>query len=306
VTTEPLQPPGPSDETPAEPLPARAWNAAERKILILFLLVAFVVPLPILFLLHPERVGAQSVWTVLSELQVKSVSALCVVLATWLAGQGQKRPLADYGIPPREIFGGRFWEGAVWGIALLSAILLVLRVTGNFEIQSLALTGKFLYVYALSWALAFFLVAISEEFGFRGYLLFILSRRAGFWRAAFALSAGFGVAHIPNPGETLFGILQVVAIGLFFCFTIRRTGNLWFAVGFHAFWDWAETFVYGAPDSGLIGEGHFLACTFHGPAWLSGGSAGPEGSILALLALVLAAFLVHLRFPRVVYPDRPR
>ena len=305
MSTEPLQPPSPSAETPAEP-PARAWTAADRKTLILFLLVAFVLPVPLLLALQRHHPGGHATLTVQSELLIKGVTALFVVLATWLAGRRQQRPLADYGIPPNGVFGARFWEGAVWGFAMLPAMLLPLRAIGYFQIQSVALDGKQLCVYALAWALAFFLVAISEEFSFRGYPLFLLSRRAGFWRAAFAMSVAFGVAHIPNPGETLMGILQVVAIGLFFCFTIRRTGTLWFAVGFHAFWDWAETFFFGTPDSGLIGEGHFLVTSSHGPSWLTGGTAGPEGSVLSLLALAVFAFLFHLRFPRALYLDRPR
>jgi len=52
--------------------------------------------------------------------------------------------------------------------------------------------------------------------------------------------------------------MQVVATGLLFCLMIRRTGTLWFAVGFHEAWDWAETFFYGTPDSGLLGVGRFL------------------------------------------------
>ena len=38
---------------------------------------------------------------------------------------------------------------------------------------------------------------------------------------------------------------------------------------------------------------------------LTGGSAGPEGSVIAFLVLLLCALLVHLRFPKAVYPDRP-
>jgi uncharacterized protein len=148
-------------------------------------------------------------------------------------------------------------------------------------------------------------VGISEEFAFRGYLLFLGARRARFWRASVATSIGFAVAHIPNPGESLLGILQVLAIGLLFCLTIRRTGSLWFAVGFHAAWDWAQTFFYGTADSGLVGEGHFLNSSAQGPDWLTGVSAGPEGSVFALLVLLICAFLIHWRFPKAIYPDRP-
>jgi membrane protease YdiL (CAAX protease family) len=81
------------------------------------------------------------------------------------------------------------------------------------------------------------------------------------------------------------GILQVIATGLLFSLMIRRTSNLWFAIGFHAAWDWAETFFYGTSESGLLGTGRFLNTSVQGPNWLTGGSARPEGSIFALVVL---------------------
>jgi hypothetical protein len=126
-----------------------------------------------------------------------------------------------------------------------------------------------------------------------------------FWPAALFLSGIFGVAHLGNHGENVLGILQVVATGLLFCLMIRRTGNLWFAIGFHAAWDWAETFFYGTPDSGLLGVGRFLNSSVQGPNWLTGGSAGPEGSVFAFLIILVCAALIHFRFPNAIYPDRP-
>ena len=133
----------------------------------------------------------------------------------------------------------------------------------------------------------------------------LAGRRLRFWPAALILSGLFGFAHIFNPGENAFGIIQVVQIGLIFCLILRRTGNLWFAIGFHAAWDWAETFFYGTPDSGMLGVGRFLNTSVQGPNWLTGGSAGPEGSVIAFLVLLLFALIIHLRFPNAVYPDRP-
>ena len=205
--------------------------------------------------------------------------AFFVALGTWVVARMEKRPLADYGIPPRGLFGIRFWEGLLWGFAMLSAIVLFLRATGDFQIDSVALNGPALLRYALGWGAVFVAVAINEEFAFRGYWLFIMARRLRFWRAALFLSAIFGMAHLLNPGENAFGILQVVVIGLLFCLTIRRTGTLWFAVGFHAAWDWTETFFYGTPDSGLVGVGHYLNTSVNGSKWITGGSAGPEGSV---------------------------
>jgi membrane protease YdiL (CAAX protease family) len=283
----------------------RAWGRADRNRLLIWGGIAFVLPLPFVLALHLLVNRSSSVFTVQSELPTKAITAFFVLLATWAVSRKEKRPLDDYGAPPRQAFGKRFWEGSVWGFAMLSALLLVLRVSGHFQIDSVALTGEAVFRYALGWAAAFLAVSLTEEFGFRGYLLFIVSRRRSFWPAAVILSVAFGAAHLANHGENILGILQVVATGLLFCLTIRRTGNLWFAVGFHAAWDWAETFFYGTPDSGLLGAGRYLNTSVQGPDWLTGGTAGPEGSVIALVLLLFCALLIHIRFPRAIYPDRP-
>lgn len=283
----------------------RTWGRTDRNHLLIWGGIAFVLPLPFILALHLLVNRSSSVYTVQSELPTKAITAFFVLLATWIVSRMEKRPLDDYGAPPRQAFGKRFWEGTVWGFAMLSVILLVLRVSGHFQIDSVALTGEGVFRYALGWAAAFLAVSLTEEFGFRGYLLFIVSRRRSFWPAAVILSVAFGAAHLANHGENVLGILQVVATGLLFCLTIRRTGNLWFAVGFHAAWDWAETFFYGTPDSGLLGVGRYLNTSVQGPDWLTGGTAGPEGSVIALLVLLFAALLIHFRFPKAIYPDRP-
>ena len=83
-------------------------------------------------------------------------------------------------------------------------------------------------------------------------------------------------------------------IGFIFCVSIWLTGSAWWAIGCHAAWDWAETFFYGTADSGRVGTGHFLTTNPAGNALLSGGEAGPEGSLLVLgiMALLLAALIV--------------
>jgi len=283
----------------------RPWGRAERNRLLIWAGIGLILPVPLVFALHLQGKTSDAVFSIRSELPVKALLAFFVALATWIVSRMEKRPLGDYGIPPRGIFGLRFWEGCLWGFAMLSAILLVLRVSGHFQIDSVALAGGAVWRYALGWGAAFLAVAVHEEFAFRGYWLFVFAKRLRFWWAALITSLMFGVAHLGNPGENALGILQVVVIGLLFCLMIRRTGSLWFALGFHAAWDWAETFFYGTPDSGLLGVGRYLNSSVQGPRWLTGGSAGPEGSVIAFVVVLLCALLVHLRFPRAVYPDQP-
>lgn len=295
-------PNGPNAARSGQP---QAWGRSDRKRLLVWVGIAFIPPAATLLAWHFAFGWSVPVFSVQSELPLKAIMAIFVLLATWIVSRREKRPLDDYGIPPRQAFGGKFWEGSVWGFAMLSAILLALWASGHFRIDSVALAGTPVFRWAFGWGITFLAVSWHEEFAFRGYWLFTMSRRMRFWPAALLLSVIFGVAHLGNHGENVLGILQVVATGLLFCLMIRRTGTLWFAVGFHAAWDWAETFFYGTPDSGRLGTGRFLNTSVHGPNWLTGGSAGPEGSVFALVILLFCAGLIHFRFPKAIYPDRP-
>jgi len=117
---------------------------------------------------------------------------------------------------------------------------------------------------------------------------------SNFWQAAWVTSTAFGYFHTGNGGENWIGIVAAAFIGFVFCVSVRVTGSAWWAIGCHTAWDWAETYFYGTADSGLLTKGHFLSTTLSGnPLW-SGGSDGPEGSLLALgiVLLLLAVLLI--------------
>jgi hypothetical protein len=118
--------------------------------------------------------------------------------------------------------------------------------------------------------------------------------RSAFWQAAWVTSTLFGFIHTGNGGENWIGIFAAALIGFVFCVSVYVTGSAWWAIGCHAAWDWAETFFYGTPDSGMVAPGHFLKTSFAGKEFWSGGADGPEGSILVLgvILLLLAALLV--------------
>jgi hypothetical protein len=200
-------------------------------------------------------------------------------------------------LPAAGAFGARFWQGAAWGISMITAVILLLRAFGGFSFGELALQGPAIWRYAAIWGVVFLSVGFFEEFQFRGYAQFTLCTGLGFWPAATVLSAAFGAIHLVNPGESKIGGLSVFVIAMFFCLTLRRTGSLWFAVGMHAAFDWGETFLYSVPDSGLVAPGHLLNSSLHGPAWLTGGSVGPEGSVMAFAVTALAAAIFAWAYP---------
>jgi membrane protease YdiL (CAAX protease family) len=117
-----------------------------------------------------------------------------------------------------------------------------------------------------------------------------LASGIGFWPAAIASAVYFGYSHHNNTGEDWIGLFNAGFFGLFQCFLLRRTGNRWFPIGVHAAFDWSETYFYGVADSGQKLPGHLFESTTSGVPWLSGGTVGPEGSVLAT-ALVAAMWL---------------
>ena len=116
---------------------------------------------------------------------------------------------------------------------------------------------------------------------------------ATFWQAAWLTSTLFGYIHTFNHGEVSVGIFSAAEIGFLCCVSIRLLGSAWWAIGFHAAWDWMQTYFYGTPDSGLAPKGSLFTTSPSGTAYWSGGSAGPEGSVLVIpvVFLVLIALV---------------
>jgi len=240
--------------------------------------------------------GAQS-FTASFVLIQEGILVISLFVAALIMSKIERRPMAQYGLPASKAFRSRFWLGSVWGFLAISATMLLIAALHGFSFGSVALSGRALVGYALAWAIAFLLTGFSEEFLFRGYSQFTLGGGMGFWPAAIFLSLLFGAGHLQNPGEAWPGALAAAYIGFFFCFTLRRTGNIWFAVGLHAAWDYGETFVYGVPDSGFAAPGHLLNSSFHGPRWLTGGKVGPEASIACFVVISLMFLVFHCVYP---------
>jgi uncharacterized protein len=244
---------------------------------------------------------------------VEALSFLAVFLAAWIMSKIEKRPNGDYGLG-RSRAVPNFLLGLVWGLVFLSLLVLVLRVSGLLVFDSRLLFGGAIFRYGFLWFLGFLTVGLLEEYLTRGYLLFTLARglsgiyswvfktphskALGFWSAAIALSALFGLSHHSNPGESPVGLFSAGAAGLVWCYSLWRTGTLWWGIGFHATWDWAQSFLYCVPDSGLLTAQRLMASHHVGSPLLSGGTTGPEGSIYILPLLALMAVVIRFTLPR--------
>lgn len=208
--------------------------------------------------------------------------------------------MGEYGLPVRNagIFS-RFIRGYIfWGFLPLTLLLLLMRALHMFYFGSVTLHGIQIFSWAGVWGLLFILVGVHEEYLLRGYALYTLAEGIGFWPASVVLASVFAILHTFNPGEARIGIIMTAVFALFVSVTLRFTGNLWMAAGLHAGWDWGQSYFYGTPNSGLVLPGRLLTSHTQGPEWLTGGSVGPEGSVLTLVLLVVMAVLFALVYRR--------
>jgi uncharacterized protein len=232
-----------------------------------------------------------------------------IALLTWAMCRIDRTPFSSYGLSLSSGWATLFAQGVVWGIVPSIAIVIPIWLAGGCTFHGLALPPGLLFTSALLWALAFLGVGFAEEFTFRGYALQTLGEGIGFWPAAIVMSFLFGLVHlIFKPDEGWIDPLSVSLYGLFWCFTLRRTGTLWSAIGFHAASDYADMVVFAEPNTGNGGKalpGHLLDVQFHGPAWLTGGPRGTEASLLVFAVLAALFYLFDRTYPKKLCAPTP-
>ena len=222
---------------------------------------------------------------------IELASFLGLLAATMIMTRIEHKPLIFYGLE-----GSRrsvhFLYGLLFGIIALSALVGALNVCGYLVFDGQQMFGKDALLYALGWGIAFLFVGLFEEYFMRGYMMVTLTRGIGFWWSALAFSVLFGCSHLGNHGESPVGIIAAALVGFVFCISLWYLKSLWWAIGFHASWDWAESYFWGTADSGRLAQGHLFAVHPQGNILFSGGATGPEGSLLILPLLLLIAALM--------------
>jgi len=205
----------------------------------------------------------------------------------------EHKPLISYGLEGTRR-PASFIYGTLSGFFALSLLVFALNLCGVLCFDGRAAFDWNAVSYAFAWGAAFLLVGLYEEYLMRGYLQSTMTRGIGFWWSAILLSAAFGCLHIFNKGESSVGIFTAALVGLIFCISLWYLKQLWWAIGFHASWDWSQSYLWGTADSGKLTQGHFFSVHPQGNIYLSGGATGPEGSVMAIPLLLLIAVIMLL------------
>jgi len=229
----------------------------------------------------------------LSELAGKSlqgVVTICLIIAGYIAVVNlvEKRPVVELGL---SRLGRDATMGLLGGLMAMSLVLITLWLAGAYTISTVAPSSGL-----LTGVIWIFLLALLEEILFRGVLYRVCEEHLGTLVALLVSALVFGGLHIFNDNANLVSVVSASLGGLFIGLFFTLTGRLWLPIFFHAGWNLAQT-LGGIPLSGTEAFGRWLDSALAGPDWLTGGTFGPENSVVTL-ALCLAILLVCFRLAR--------
>jgi membrane protease YdiL (CAAX protease family) len=215
-----------------------------------------------------------------------TVAALAVSVYGWVVRRTEHRPASDVA---REGAAARTGRGVLIGGGMFAAVVVNLFAAGHYEVHGLGpVTGA---LGLLGFMAA---VAATEEVVYRGVLFRITEARVGTYAAMASTGLVFGLSHLLNENATVWGGLAIaIEAGFMLAAAYAATRSLWLTIGVHFGWNFAAAGVFGTVVSGNGSSQGLLDASMSGPALLTGGGFGPEGSVYAVGfgALLTVVFL---------------
>ena len=129
--------------------------------------------------------------------------------------------------------------------------------------------------------------ALGEELGFRGFPLRRLSDGLGVVPGMLLLAILFGLGHAKNPSATVFSTINVALAAIWLSFAFYSRGGMQLAWGAHFGWNAGLAILFDAPVSGYNFHVPLVEYTPGAHAWIDGGAFGPEGGVVATVALLI-------------------
>lgn len=218
-----------------------------------------------------------------------AVLAATFVSLRWVDGRDWSYVLLGRDSARPSALSGGFLIGML-AIGVPSALLLLAN-----ELRAVTAPPGNWALAAARTALFLLPAAAAEEFLMRGYIFSVLRETIGWKTTLIATSIVFGLLHVRNPGADPENILLVIIAGFFLGTIVLVTGSLYAAWMAHFAWNWTMAAGLHTSVSGLPVTTPNYHVVDNGPAWLTGGSWGPEGGLAAALGMFAFLFYLHAR-----------
>lgn len=232
-------------------------------------------------------------------LLVVSFGLVGLLVAAWVRFV-ERRPFSSVGLslPGLKLFV----RGHAIGIAMVCCTIAGIAVAGGYTVGEIApaLTSPIVLFQIALLLFSFAIQSSVEEFVFRGWLMSVLAHKFNILAAILVNSALFAFMHF-NPANAWYDNVNTLAFGLFASTWAVRANSIWGVMGWHAGWNWFTAIGFEVPITGLETGTSALIVQLStvGPNWLSGGTTGPEGSIICTAVLLAGTLYWWRRKPKV-------
>jgi membrane protease YdiL (CAAX protease family) len=220
--------------------------------------------------------------------------AAALIASAICAGVLERRRLGSVGFKLHRSWLKDFALGSLMGAASLAIAVGIAAGVGSlsFDVQTRGF-GALARGFVIT-SFFFVVAGATEELIFRGFPFQALVHNLGGPGAVAISSLIFGLAHLSNPGASIFSTTNTILAGVWLGLAYLMTRSLWLATALHWSWNFAMVFIFGLPVSGLttLGEMAWLKGRIAEPVWISGGNYGPEAGMAATIALILSTLAI--------------
>ncbi|WP_327581498.1 CPBP family intramembrane metalloprotease [Nonomuraea sp. NBC_00507] len=209
-----------------------------------------------------------------------ATAALAVFVYARVVRWSERRPPVEVAAKGAAAATGR---GVLIGVGMFAAVIVNIAFLGGYRIEGLGSVWGAVGLFGIMAA-----AAVTEELLFRGVLFRIVEELTGTWVALTLTGVLFGLVHLSNPNASLWGAICIaISAGGMLAAAYAATRTLWLPIGLHFGWNFAAAGIFGTEVSGNGTPQGLLDGVTSGPALLTGGAFGPEGSLYTVVFGVL-------------------
>ncbi len=206
----------------------------------------------------------------------------------------EKRPIPSVGLPVHRRMPLEIVQGIAIGGVMMSVVFIMQYGAGWIELEWRDLESADIVGILVTSMVIFILAGFGEELFFRGYPFQTLVESIKAPVAVVVMSLAFTAAHMMNPNISMLGLFNIFLAGVWLSVAYLKTRTLWFPTGLHVSWNFFQGTIFSYPVSGQVFDDRSLfAISVTGPAILTGGEFGPEGSLITTVVLILGTLYIY-------------
>ncbi len=175
-------------------------------------------------------------------------------------------------------FSKELISGIAIGFGLFTGIMAIIWGLGYYTIIGINNWTVIISIFTSS-----VIAGYVEEIVARGIIFRIVEESLGTWLAVIISASVFGILHILNPNASVVSSLAIASTaGVLLAASYIYKRRLWLPIGIHFAWNFTQGGIFGVTVSGKERVG-LLDATLDGPELITGGSFGPESSIITVI-----------------------